>query len=297
MDERTSSTVQPDKDWASCLPCNSNSTAWLHDSVRFINNFPISLSQKSWCKSLMTSWPSKSTLQRLLDLAGLHYTTSERSGPFWQSMLHNFLSRPWSFLDWTTAMLFWLDFHQTQSNLYKWFRMWRHDWSSTSPKEPMLHLSLSPCTGYQLQLASRFKTLMLAYRTTTGSAPTYFHSLLRIYIPSRSLRSASERRLLVPSQRGSKSLSRTFSFTVPGWWNDLPTPIRTAVSCQSLSNNWKLISFNSTWLHHKKWIKNSLFQNLNLSLSLSLLPLLACTYLNNAWDLVLLALPLSVCLF
>ncbi len=41
-----------------------------------------------------------------IDLAGLHYTTSERSGPFWQSMLHNFLSRPLSFLDWTTAMLF-----------------------------------------------------------------------------------------------------------------------------------------------------------------------------------------------
>ncbi len=90
----------------------------------------------------------------LLDLAGLHFTTSERSGPFWQSMLHNFLSRPLSFLGWTTAMFFWLDFHQTQSNLYKWFRMQRHDWSSTSPKEPMLHLSLSPCTGYQLQLAS-----------------------------------------------------------------------------------------------------------------------------------------------
>ncbi len=32
--------------------------------------------------------------------------------------------------------------------------MQRHDWSSTSPKEPMLHLSLSPCTGYQLQLVS-----------------------------------------------------------------------------------------------------------------------------------------------
>ncbi len=76
----------------------------------------------------------------------------------------------------------------------------------------------------------QFKTLMLAYRTTTGSAPTYFHSLLRIYIPSRSLRSASERRLVVPSQRGSKSLSRTFSFTVPGRWNDLPTPIRRAGS-------------------------------------------------------------------
>ncbi len=62
----------------------------------------------------------------------------------------------------------------------------------------------------------KFKTLMLAYRTTTGSAPSYFHSLLRIYIPSISLRSGSERRLVVPSQRGSKSLSRTFSFTIPG---------------------------------------------------------------------------------
>ncbi len=62
----------------------------------------------------------------------------------------------------------------------------------------------------------KFKTLMLAYITTTGSAPAYFRSLLRIYIPSRSLRSASEQCLVVPSQRGSKSLSRTFSFTIPG---------------------------------------------------------------------------------
>ncbi len=67
--------------------------------------------------------------------------------------MHNFLSRPLSLLGWTTAMLFWLDFHQAQTNLYTWFRMQRHDWSLTSPKEPM-HLSLSPCTGYRLQLAS-----------------------------------------------------------------------------------------------------------------------------------------------
>ncbi len=93
-----------------------------------------------------------------------------------------------------------------------------------------------------LPVAARiqFKTLMLAYRTTTGSAPTYFHSLLRIYIPSRSLRSASsERRLVVPSQRGSKSLSRTFSFTVPGWWNDLPIPIRNAGSLSTFKKQLK----------------------------------------------------------
>ncbi len=81
----------------------------------------------------------------------------------------------------------------------------------------------------------QFKTLMLAYRTTTGSAPAYFHSLLE----SRSLRSASERRLVVPSQRGSKSLSRTFSFTVPSWWNDLPTPIRNTGSLSIFKHQLK----------------------------------------------------------
>ncbi len=55
MDERTSPTAQPGKDWASCLPCHSNSTAWLHNSVRFINNYPINFSQKSWCNLW---WPA-----------------------------------------------------------------------------------------------------------------------------------------------------------------------------------------------------------------------------------------------
>ncbi len=83
----------------------------------------------------------------------------------------------------------------------------------------------------------KFKTLMLAYRTTTGSAPSNFHSLLRIYIPSRSLRSASERRLVVPSQRGSKSLSRAFSFTILDGGIIFPPPSGMLDPCQSSSNN------------------------------------------------------------
>ncbi len=178
----------------------------------------------------MTSWPTNSTLQRLLDLADLHYTTSERSGPFWQSMLHNFLSRLLSFPGWTTAMLFWLDFHQTQIKPLQMIQNAAARLIFNEPKRA--HVTPLFVSLHWLPVAARiqFKTLMLAYRTTTGSAPTYFHSLLRIYIPSRSLRSASERCLVVPSQRGSKSLSRTFSFTIPGWWNDIPTPIRNTES-------------------------------------------------------------------
>ncbi len=94
------------------------------------------------------------------------------------------------------------------------------------------HLTPPFISLHWLSVAARIKskTLMLAYRTATGSAPAYFHSLMTIYIPSRSLRSASKRRLVVPSQRGTKSLSRTFSFTVPGWWNELTTLIQSAES-------------------------------------------------------------------
>ncbi len=39
----------------------------------------------------------------------------------------------------------------------------------------------------------KFKVLMFAYKTTTGTAPIYLNLLVQTYAPSRSLRSASER--------------------------------------------------------------------------------------------------------
>ncbi len=64
----------------------------------------------------------------------------------------------------------------------------------------------------------KFKALMFAYGTTSGSAPLYLNSLLQTYVASRSLCSARERRITVPSQRDTKSLSLTFTLTVPIWW-------------------------------------------------------------------------------
>ncbi len=48
MNERTSPTAQPGKDWAPCLPCHSSSTTWFYHPDRFIKNYPIKFSQKSW---------------------------------------------------------------------------------------------------------------------------------------------------------------------------------------------------------------------------------------------------------
>ncbi len=71
-----------------------------------------------------------------------------------------------------------------------------------------------------LPIAARIKlkTLLLAYKTTTGSAPLHLNALLQTYVSSSSLRSVSECHFIVPSQRGTKSLSQTFKINVPSWW-------------------------------------------------------------------------------
>ncbi len=234
MDERTSPTAQPGKDWASCRPCHSDSTAWLLDSAS---------------TSIITPSTSVRNLGVIFDdhlTFKEHIAKTARSCRF---ALHNIRKiRPFltehaaqllvqalvvSRLDYCNALLAGLP-----SNTIKPLQMIQNAAARLVFNEPKrTHVTPLFISLHWLPVAARikFKTLMLAYRTTTGSAPSYFHSLLRIYIPSRSLRSASERRLVVPSQRGSKSLSRTFSFTIPGWWNNLPTPIRNA---GSLSIAW-----------------------------------------------------------
>ncbi len=97
-----------------------------------------------------------------------------------------------------------------------------------------------------LPIAARikFKALMFAYKTTTGSAPLFLNSLLQTYVPSRSLRSASERRFIVPFQRGTISLSQTFKLNVPSWWNDLPNSIPEAESLAIFKNQLKTHLFH-----------------------------------------------------
>ncbi len=204
-------------------------------------------------------------------------------------MLHNFLSRPLSFLGWTTAILFWLDFYQAQSNLYKWFRTQWHDWSSTSQKEPMLHLSLSPCTSYRLQLASSSKHWCLHIEQPQAQHPlTSTHWWQSTSFPEVWDPLVSDALWYHHREAQNHFPEHSHLLLLAGGMTFLPLS-GMLDPCQPSSNNWKLISFDTTWLHPKLHKKS-------ISLYLLLL-LLACTYLNNAWDLVLRALRLSVCLF
>ncbi len=154
-------------------------------------------------------------------------------------MLHNFLSRPLSFLGSTTAMLFWLDFHQTQSNLYKWFRM--HP--VVPPGLQRAHVTPLFISLHWLPGAARiqFKTLMLAYKTTTGSAPTYYEStsppeVWDLLVSDASWYHHREAQNHSPEHSHSPFLAEEIIF-----------PSGMLDPCQSSSNNWKLISFNTTW--------------------------------------------------
>ncbi len=97
----------------------------------------------------------------------------------------------------------------------------------------------------------KLKTLMLAYRTTTGSAPYHLYSLMTIYIPSRSLRSVSDASWYHQREAQNHSPERFQSPILAGGMN-FPPPSGMLNPWQLSNNTWKLISSIITWLHLKK---------------------------------------------
>ncbi|XP_062378801.1 uncharacterized protein LOC134067515 [Sardina pilchardus] len=89
----------------------------------------------------------------------------------------------------------------------------------------------------------KFKSLTLAYRTLTGSAPSYFSSLITMYIPNRPLRSSEERLLCRPTIHA-RSNCRSYSSVVPCWWNELPSALRSSNSFGSFKRGLKAYLFN-----------------------------------------------------
>ncbi len=141
--------------------------------------------------------------------------------------------------------------------------MQRHDWSSTSPKEPMLHLSLSPCTGYQLQLASSSRHWCLHIKQPQGQhPPTSTH-----YYESTSPPEVWD--LLVSDaswyhQREAQNYSPELShspFLAGGMIFPPPSGMLDPIFKQQLKTHLPTL----TWLHHK--LKNLIFLFLFLFLS------------------------------
>ncbi len=175
----------------------------------------------------MISWISQITLLKLPGPADLLYTILRRSGPFFRNLQCYSLFRFCP--DYCNALLTGLP-----ANSIKSLQLIQNAAARLIFNEPKrMHVTPLFINLHWRPIAARikFKALMFAYQNHLWlCTPLYLNSLLQTYMPSRSLRSASERCIIVSSQRGTKSLSQTFSLTVPIWWNDLPNSIRAAES-------------------------------------------------------------------
>jgi len=70
----------------------------------------------------------------------------------------------------------------------------------------------------------KFKIACITYKTVSTTQPAYLHSLLKHYVPSRTLRSSGSNLLFVPRVHTGFG-SRSFSVAAPIIWNSLPLDI------------------------------------------------------------------------
>ena len=90
----------------------------------------------------------------------------------------------------------------------------------------------------------------LCYNCLNSTAPDYLTELLRIYTPTRQLRSSSDTSILcIPTVRTHSLGQRAFSYAAPTVWNTLPYEIRSSNTISSFKSSLKTYLFQqSYWL-------------------------------------------------
>jgi len=99
------------------------------------------------------------------------------------------------------------------------------------------------------QERARFKTAVLMYKATHGTAPSYLSQLDRVAdLPGRrSLRSARTKRLLMPSVKLSTVGGQAFPVAGPTIWNSLPDNVISAPSLSTVRQHLKAILFQASF--------------------------------------------------
>ena len=84
-----------------------------------------------------------------------------------------------------------------------------------------------------------FKILLFTFKAQNGLAPQYLSDLLEDYVPSRALRSATQKKLIVPKTNLKSRGDRAFSVAAPTLWNALPLHIKTAPTVETFKSRLK----------------------------------------------------------
>ena len=76
-----------------------------------------------------------------------------------------------------------------------------------------------------------FKLMLIVHKSVNNIAPIYISELLKVYTPSRNLRSSNMSLLKEPTSKRTWG-DRSFSVAAPRLWNHLPTKLK---SCHSIT--------------------------------------------------------------
>ena len=76
-----------------------------------------------------------------------------------------------------------------------------------------------------------FKLMLIVHKSVNNIAPIYISELLKVYTPSRNLRSSNMSLLKEPTSKRTWG-DRSFSVAAPRLWNHLPTKVK---SCHSIT--------------------------------------------------------------
>ena len=91
-----------------------------------------------------------------------------------------------------------------------------------------------------------YKLSLLCFQVLNAIAPQYLCDLIKVYTPSRQLRSSSDTSLFkIPSTRTKTYGGRTFSYQGPAIWNTLPLSLRSQSSSDTFKTNLKTHLFPS----------------------------------------------------
>uniref|UniRef100_A0A8C6KP73 Reverse transcriptase domain-containing protein n=1 Tax=Nothobranchius furzeri TaxID=105023 RepID=A0A8C6KP73_NOTFU len=100
-----------------------------------------------------------------------------------------------------------------------------------------------------IHLRIEFKILVFVFKSLNNLAPGYLSELIHPYVPTRSLLSADQHLLHVPSSRCKSRGEHAFSVCAPKLWNHLPLLIRLSFSLSLFKSRLKThfysLAFNS----------------------------------------------------
>ena len=82
-----------------------------------------------------------------------------------------------------------------------------------------------------------FKLMLIVHNSVNNIAPIYISELLKVYTPSRNLRSSNMSLLKEPTSKRTWG-DRSFSIAAPRLWNHLPTKLK---SCHSITRFMSLL--------------------------------------------------------